>query len=151
MIIDNIKNADLYRSMSERIAKAFDYIVQTDFSDLPTGRHEIEGDDIFALVLEYETKVEDLCKIEAHYKYIDLQYIISGEEYMGLAQLTNQIPVVKNEEHDYAFYETEVSMMKFVPDMFALYFPNDLHETSIMVNAPAPIRKVVVKIRLEEV
>ena len=46
---------------------------------------EIDGEKVFALVQKYETVVMDVPKFETHKKYIDVQYIVSGEEIIGWA------------------------------------------------------------------
>jgi YhcH/YjgK/YiaL family protein len=73
------------------------YINSTNFSGIKPGRYEIEDGNIFVLVNEYETKNAKDCKLEAHRKFIDIQYICSGEEQTGVALLKNQIHV---EEYD---------------------------------------------------
>ena len=44
------------------------------------GRHPIDGEAIFALVSTYETEPEGARSFEAHRKYIDVQYLLSGRE-----------------------------------------------------------------------
>ena len=87
MIIDKIENSNIYKNFGERITKAFDYIRSTDLKNLQQGKYEIEGKNIFAMISEYQTKPESEGKLEAHKKYIDVQYVISGEERMGYAPL----------------------------------------------------------------
>ena len=96
MVIDKIENSKLYVSLSEKIAKAFAYINKTDLSQLALGKYEIDNNDIFAFVQEYDTKDKSECKLEGHSKYIDIQYIISGVELIGVTSLTNQIPIHRN-------------------------------------------------------
>ena len=74
MIIDKIENANLYKNLGDRIQKSFDYIKQTNLKKLQPGRYDIDGDNIFALISEYQTKVESEGKLEAHKKYIDVQF-----------------------------------------------------------------------------
>ena len=84
MIIDKIENAHIYTSISEwnkQIIRV--YQRQLILRTLPAGKYPIDGDNIFALVSEYKTKSEAEGKLEAHRKYIDVQYVISGEELMG--------------------------------------------------------------------
>ena len=84
MIIDKIENAHLYKGLSKRIEKAFEYIRATDLKNIKPGKYEIDGENIFALISEYKTKSEQEGKLEAHRKYIDVQYVISGEEIDGI-------------------------------------------------------------------
>ena len=92
MIIDKLSNTHLYSGFGERINKAFTYLKETDFSNMEIGKHEIDGENIFALVNEYNTKDESEGKLEAHKKYIDVQFVAKGSELMGYAPLaTNKL------------------------------------------------------------
>ena len=57
MIIDKIENAHLYKNIGERINNSFEYIKATDLKNLPAGKYAIDGENIFALVSEYKTKL----------------------------------------------------------------------------------------------
>src|SRR5580704_4265576 len=92
MIFDKIENYAIYENISPLIKKAFEYLKQTDFSGMENGKYVVDGDDVFAILQEYDTKNDAHAKLEAHRKYIDVQYIISGEEFIGVRPLINQAP-----------------------------------------------------------
>ncbi len=148
MVIDKIKNSELYESLHPRFAKAFAFISKTDFSKLDDGKYEIENDDIFAIVQEYNTKDKKEAKLEAHRKYIDIQYIHSGVELIGVAALNNQIPITDDTEKDLAFYEGDASFIKLEAGMFAIFFPDDLHMPGIKLTQSTKVKKVVIKVRV---
>ena len=56
MIIDKIENYGLYAKLTERLAKGFEFIKNTNLVQIETGTYEIEDKDIFAIVQEYDTK-----------------------------------------------------------------------------------------------
>ena len=150
MIIDHIENAKLYFCISERIHKALAYITQTDFSKLEPGKHEIDGDNIFAFVNDYKTKDPSECNFETHKKYIDVQYVAEGVEFMGYAPLNDQeIITPYNEENDITFYKGEKSFTKVSKGMFAIFFPNDVHMPGAKEDNPRSVRKVVVKVKVD--
>ncbi len=148
MIFDKIENFELYVGLNKKIAKAFGYIIATDLSQLAPGKYEIDQDDIFALVQEYDTKDKENCKLEAHKKYIDLQYIINGVELMGISSLKDQVAVEKNEKDDYAFYEGDSDFIKVNNGMFTIFFPDDLHMPGIKINHSSKVKKVVIKVKI---
>jgi YhcH/YjgK/YiaL family protein len=147
MVLDKIENSGLYKSLHPRFDKAFEYIQKTDFSLLDDGKYEIEGENIFALVQEYNTKDAKDAKPEAHIKYIDIQYIHSGTELIGVATLKNQAIVVSDPEKDITFFDGETSLVKFETGMFAIFFPGDLHMPGILETQPAKVKKVVIKVK----
>ncbi|MDA3954667.1 MAG: YhcH/YjgK/YiaL family protein [Bacteroidales bacterium] len=146
MIIDKKQNSALYENLHPRFAKAFDFIHKTDFSTLADGKYVIENDDIFALVQEYHTKNKDLANLEAHRKYIDIQYIHSGTEIIGTATLEKQTIISNDLEKDVAFYEGDASFIKLESEMFAVFFPHDLHMPGIKLTQSIKVKKVVVKV-----
>jgi YhcH/YjgK/YiaL family protein len=148
MIIDKIENAHLYKNISERISKSFEYIRTTDLKNLPAGKYPIDGENIFALVSEYQTKSEQEGKLEAHKKYIDVQYLISGEELMGYVPLGNQqILESYKEENDIVFYTGDKSFTKVSEGMFAIFFPEDVHMPGISTGKISDVKKLVIKVR----
>jgi YhcH/YjgK/YiaL family protein len=150
MIVDKIENSGLYKNLSERIKRSFDYIKQTDLKKLQPGRYDIEGDNIFALISDYQTKLESEGKLEAHKKYIDVQYVIEGEELMGYAPLGNQQTLeAYKEENDIIFYKGEKVFIKVTEGMFAIFTPEDVHMPGIQVAKKAPVKKLVIKVKVD--
>ena len=148
MIFDKIENSVLYENINPLLKKAFMYIKQTDFSKLAHGKYVIEEDNLFAIVQEYETKNDADAKLEAHKKYIDLQYIISGEELIGTIPLINQMPSKEYDiDNDYTLYDT-CSFVKITQTQFAVLFPEDLHKPGIKINVPSKVKKVVMKVKV---
>lgn len=148
MIFDKIENAHIYKNIGERISKSFEYIKATDLKTLPAGKYPIDGENIFALVSEYKTKSEQEGKLEAHKKYIDVQYVISGEELMGYAPLGNQqILEPYKEENDIVFFTGDKSFTKVSEGMFAIFFPEDVHMPGISTGKISDVKKLVIKVR----
>jgi YhcH/YjgK/YiaL family protein len=148
MIKDKIKNHHIYRCLGSKFDQAFDYILKTDLSQIPIGKHEIDGEDVFAIVMEYETKDKNESKFEGHHQHIDLQYIVSGSEFMGIATLTDQTPVETSIENDYDFYDIDSDFIQLDAGMFTIFFPDDLHKPGIRPNQISKIKKVVIKIKI---
>ena len=149
MILDTIENYQLYNAINERIAKGFDFLRTTDLDSLPSGKHDIVGDTIFALVQEYQTKPLEDCKLESHKKYIDIQYVIRGEEMMGVTTQNNQKIIEINEEKEYTFYEGNTSLVLVSKGMFTIFFPDDLHQPCVQTESATEVKKVVIKVMIE--
>jgi YhcH/YjgK/YiaL family protein len=116
--------------------------------NLPAGRYPIDGENIFALISEYKTKPESEGKLEAHRKYIDVQYVIDGEELMGYAPLNGQeILDPYKEENDIVFFTGDKSFTKVSAGMFAVFFPEDVHMPGIASGKSSSVKKLVIKVR----
>ena len=83
MILDRIEQADLYVSLNPHLAKAFAFLRQEGLDKLPDGRHDIDGDDVYAIVVKGTGQPRSKAKLEMHRKYIDLQYVVSGGDDIG--------------------------------------------------------------------
>lgn len=150
MIFENIKHASTYYSLNERITKALQYLAQTDFTNLEPGKYEIDGENIYALVQTYNTKPFSSGKWEAHKKYIDVQYIVSGKEKMGFTETTKVIIMEEyNEEKDCTIYKGEGNFLIAEEGHFAIFFPSDIHMPGMAINIPKEVKKVVVKVKTE--
>ena len=149
MILDTLENYQLYSTINERIAKGFAFLRNTDLDAIPSGKHDIEGDTIFALVQEYQTKPLNECKLESHKKYIDIQYVIRGEEFMGVTTKNNQKILEQDEDKDYTFYEGTTSLVRVSKGMFTIFFPDDLHQPCVQTESAAEVKKVVIKVLIQ--
>lgn len=146
MIYDKLENLETYSPVSERLAQGLRLLKTTDFSVLPDGRYEVDGGNLFYMLQSYESKESNDCP-EAHKKYIDIQYLLSGEEWIGVGELSEMTEEVSaHPERDIWFYHGPLSDVKIGNGYFAVFFPQDAHAPGIAVDKPAPIRKVVVKV-----
>lgn len=149
MIIDVLQNAYVYEGLHESFKKAFEYLRETDFTEAEKGKYQIEGDNIFAIVNEYETKDKHKCEAEAHKKHIDLQYMVRGIEMFGYVPLTTQKPVIDYDKtNDVAIYKEALSYIKLEAGMFIVFYPTDVHQPEVREFEPVTVKKVVVKIKI---
>ena len=148
MILDVKKNASLYKGIHSHLDKAIDYMLSADLNALLVGKHQIEGEDVFVLIQEYETKAIDAALFEAHQKYVDIQLILSGEEWIGYAPVQSLTSIEPyDDKRDIAFFSGEGEMHKLKSDMFAIYFPTDAHKPSIH-DVKTVVKKAVFKVKL---
>ena len=150
MITSTLDNLHWYKTISPHFKTAIEYALTTDFSTVPGGRYEIDGDNAFAIVNEYTTKTAAACDPEAHRAYADIQIMIEGAENFGYSPLTDQEPSVAHDpEKDVAFYtlpEEAISYITLRPRQFIIFFPSDIHQPEVFVHEPAPVKKLVLKV-----
>jgi len=151
VIIDKLANAHLYEGVRPRLKMALDYLRETDLTELPVGEYEIDGDNVFIQIHEYETKSSEEARFECHSRYADVQYIIRGEEKMGYTNVENTRVVEELKEKDLYFLETVAEDRFLVKEgMFALFTPEDAHMPGMYTSAPRPVKKAVVKVLWNE-
>lgn len=148
MIIDRIKNADLYTGLHAHFQKAFDFLRRENLADMEDGRHTVCGSEVYALVQTYETLPADEGHHEAHRKYIDLQYVVEGEEYVGYYPLKNQnVAQEYCDDKDFALYnESSTSFILLSAGMFVILFPDDAHKPGRYLENSGKVKKIVLKI-----
>ena len=137
-----------YALHPERWQKAFKFMAETDLKNLAVGKHEIDGTNLFVNINEYASKDEAPC--EGHLKYIDIQFVISGEEKIGIT------PMAKTKEATPYDDEKDVYFMqpldeKFYPanqGNFFIFFPSDAHRPAIKIADSVPVKKAIVKLKI---
>lgn len=152
MILDSITNAARYYSLNPLFEKAFDYLKNTDLTQVAIGRYELVPDALYANISEYETKEPVGELMEAHKKFIDIQYLVSGTERMGIAMLNSQ-PVTKayDEEKDFhLFQDAPDFFISLKTDEFVIFYPTDLHLPNISLAGKSFVKKVVMKVLVSE-
>ncbi|MDP4210863.1 MAG: YhcH/YjgK/YiaL family protein [Bacteroidota bacterium] len=149
MIIDQLENASLYYGIGERFAKGLEYLKNTDFSKVEAGKYEIDGKNVFASVSEYDSKQPDAAKWEAHENYADIQFLVSGKEKMGYAPLeTTTVKEAYNAEKDIVILNASGDYVTATPGTFIIFFPKDAHAPCIAIGKSAPVKKVVIKVKV---
>lgn len=150
MVVDILQNWRKY-SFSGRLLQAFEMLDSPMAKSWPDGRVELDGDRIVALPQVYLTRPAGECRWEAHRRYIDIQFIVSGQERMGWAAVVNLEPATTfDEAKDVGFYTGTGDMITVHSGMFAVFSPQDGHMPCLRVNElPEQVRKIVMKVQVE--
>jgi beta-galactosidase beta subunit len=175
MILDTIDNAHLYIGLNAGFAKAFEILKDKTLAKKEDGKYPVDGEKIYNTIQRYTTKpvfsrrrngdamlsphscggghceAVGRSNLEAHRKYIDIQFLLSGVELLGYAPLKG-LPFAEeyNHQKDIAFFHTpdEITKVKLEPGLFGILFPDDAHLPACQLVGPTEVRKVVIKVRL---
>lgn len=151
MILDRIDNTRLYIGLHAGFAKAFEILTDKTLSQKQDGKYTVDGEKIYYTLQHYMTKPMSEGKLEAHRKYIDIQFLLEGVEILSYVPLKGLTTAeVYNPQKDIAFFNTpkEITKVKLEPGLFCILFPDDAHLPCQQLAGPADVRKVVIKIRL---
>ena len=148
MIVDTLDNAAHYFGLGERIALALQYLKDNDCTKLAVGKIPIRGDQIYAIVEDNTTKPREQGVWEAHRKYVDVQFVATGVEEMGYANIKTLTEKKSyDEKDDYELLDGAGSFVTVRAGSFTIFFPEDGHIPGCTVDdKPAAVRKVVVKV-----
>jgi biofilm protein TabA len=141
-----------YYKNRDRWDKAFKFLKDSDLPKLEPKRYDIDGDNLFATVSEYLTKNEETTNFEAHRKYIDIQYVISGKEIMNIAPLSSVkdiiIPYDATKDIEFMNVDRVVNHLA-TPGRLFIFFPGDAHRPGLKDGVSSQVRKIVIKLKIE--
>jgi YhcH/YjgK/YiaL family protein len=150
MIYDVFANRKLYFSKKDAFNKALDFAGRFDISQ-PDGRYEIDGDKLYAMVMTYQTKSADEARFEAHQKYIDIQLLLEGREFIDLSTGEKLgVDTAYSDEKDVVFFTSPAYFTSVLlePGRFAVLYPDDIHRPCRRLDEPMQVRKIVIKVRI---
>ena len=150
MIADKLTNLTKYPEFAAYADDMLAFVERVEKENLEDGRYELQGDNLFALLQSYVTKnIEDV-RMESHKIYSDLQYIVSGEEYIYWTPVDElEVEEDRTPDADIVFYKNcpDKGSNYLTAGMFGVYFPWDGHRPSVAAGEPAPIKKIVFKFK----
>ena len=136
MILQNITSIEDISKYPAPLARALEYLKNTDFSTLEDGEYEIQG--------------RDITHPEYHVDYIDVQYWIEGGELMGWCPRRKM-------DYDLVSGEGDLYLLRHTQDDeilipchqgdFCILMPGDIHRPAIARSGVGEYRKVVIKVR----
>jgi len=150
MFLDHLRNADRYGVLHPGFAASFAFLRREDLGRLPDGRHDIDGQRLFAIVSRAQGRGRDRSPLEVHRRYIDIQFVISGEDCIGWLPTADcqHVSTPYDEEKDLGFFrDPPASWLAVAPGVFAVFYPEDAHAP---LAVSGPLHKVVVKVAIEE-
>lgn len=149
MIFDKLEKLRQYDVVSDKV---LNFLFNLD-ENKPAGHYEID-DEAYANIDVYETKEYDICFPEAHKRYIDIQMLLSGEERLDFANISElSIKDEYDEERDIMFFHNPEKMntLYLKKGYFALLYPTDAHKPQIKSSENSQtVKKVVVKIAVKK-
>ena len=149
MILADLRDHARYHPLHRRLAPGFEFLLRSDLQELADGRHDIDADDVFAIVDRGMGRGQVDSPLEFHRRYLDIQYVVRGIDLIGWSPTTD----CRHEKSDFdadrdlGFYADRASTWCRVPaGKFAIFFPTDAHAP---LGGTGPIHKVVVKVAVD--
>ena len=132
----------------EKYKKAFAFLRRADLVDLQPGRHEIDGDRVFAIVSDNELKpVGSVQRPEFHKRYVDVQAPITGTELFGVPDLPEEVANGPfDEKGDGALFDAKCPMQPVKPGECIIFEPCVAHAPCHTDVPGTRVRKAIVKV-----
>ena len=147
MIFDVLANADRYASVHPLFAECFAFLKPADLAALPVGRQPLGSTGCTVIVGEAAPKTKESVRLEGHRAFIDVQYMVAGEELIGYVPRVHCTEKSNDMANDFQELQVTAENLTLRPGCFAVYFPEDGHRPGIGTGAhTGPIRKIVIKV-----
>jgi YhcH/YjgK/YiaL family protein len=150
MVVDTLKNIEIYKGLSPDIYAGLKFLVNAK-SNIELGVYLINNN-VKAIVSSYETVDEFVRGYESHKNVIDIQYPIIGLErvkWSPIAEMEINIPY--DPEKDRSFYKKPSKQGTHVDignGIFAIMFPEDGHGPQHKINDKKVIKKITIKVSI---
>lgn len=149
MIYTKIDSLKQYKGISKYLDEAIDYLCSHPLDKVEVGHYEINGDKLYLNVFDYETYLEEEAFFEAHEHYADIQMTVSGEEVVGVSDISSVS--IKSIDKEKDLIEVEGSPEHYIrlsPGRALIVFPEDAHMVKLAAEKPSAVRKAVIKLLL---
>ena len=149
MILDSLENSVQYLGLSPHFEKAFNFLSNPDIVALPDGRHEIDGDEVYAMAMRGKGRDWDGALMEVHNNYIDIQMVLFGMDKIGWKarqDCLTEAPEEDKPENDVYFYKDGPdTWFDLKIGQFCVFFPGDAH---LPMTGEGHMHKIVVKVKV---
>ncbi len=140
--------------ISSRIDEAIEYIKGLSVTQTDVGKKEVVNDYFYYSVQQYETRSESelTVELESHRKYIDVQFIVSGEEIMNVSDVSGlTLSTAYDEEKDIMMWEAPSRMMSVLLKQgnYIVLYPENAHRVVSVKSGSNQVLKIVGKVKRE--
>ena len=144
MILCPWKDILKYKSVLPGIEEAFEAV--NNLTSLEPKTYPLSGGNRFFVAVG-TTRAPDLA--EAHRKYMDIQYIVKGQEVMGWAPLDTCTSAGEfNVEGDCGMYSGDFQFITITEGNCYVAFPEDAHMPTRYLEESNEYTKIVVKLKV---
>ncbi|WP_067516416.1 YhcH/YjgK/YiaL family protein [Endozoicomonas ascidiicola] len=148
MIFDHISNIEKYRNLPW-LYGALEAMQPTNAESFIPGQIVIDEQTLFLNCNAYTSKPESECFFETHKDYIDVHFMIEGEEIIAhndMSSLRESKPYIQDD--DVSLYKGNIQT-QFVlkAGWFVVFMPGEPHLVGLhTANKNVPVKKIVAKV-----
>ena len=149
MIHAKLQDARDYLGIHPRLDKALELLTPAFLESVGTVQQNLEEDRLYVTRYDYETLPEAETFFESHRRYLDIQLMLRGSEWVGISHPAGLEEFTQ--KGDFWGYHGEIEQKLLLkPGDFLVVFPGDAHRLKIAAGAPEAVSKVVFKILVHE-
>ncbi|MCM1233620.1 MAG: YhcH/YjgK/YiaL family protein [Ruminococcus flavefaciens] len=149
MIYDKLTNISTYKGLYSNLDIAIEYLENQDLSELPMGRTEISGSQVFLNIMEASAAPSDERNFEIHRQYMDIQIDILGTEIIEIGDSEQMKITDYNAESDFGkVICPPLTSCTMGSGNFILCMAAEPHRPGIASGDKLALKKCVVKVHI---
>lgn len=152
MILDLLENAKQYAGIHPGVDRALEEMKRFTPENYGDGRVDVDGDNVFLLLNNYETHPKSESMAEAHRKYIDVMYMVEGAEtiYVKNVDKLKNITSAYTEENEALLADTDedATAVRLEKGYFVVLFPQDAHSPACDAGGKRSVKKIIGKVKV---
>lgn len=142
--IEDLKN---YDGLSEEVKTCVaEFLKTNDLKGVENGKHDL-GKDNYVNVFEYDTKESDGV-FEAHKEYIDIHFVINGEEKILWSNKYSEEIKPYQTDGDYSLGTVTNPSVVEMEDELCLFEIDEPHKAGVFLKENCHVKKAVFKIKV---
>lgn len=151
MILDTMEHACQYERTIPGLGEMLKAQREYPAEPYRTGRVELDGERMFMNVSEYATRpMSEQVQMEAHRRYVDVMYMVEGEEiiYVFPTERLEAVEKAYCEADDVllARFQKEATPVHLQAGQFVVLFPQDAHAPSCQYAGETRVKKIIGKL-----
>jgi biofilm protein TabA len=159
MIISKFGSTNNNVVLTPTLKTIIDKVSTVELDSIALGKYPVDGfelDEVFFVVMEYDTAKTSAVGPEFHQTYTDVQFLVKGEEQFGWATVSDEQLALLNldfsysAERDICFTSVDAVDLRYMEmrlGEFYIFTPHTLHMPNLSINDATRVRKVVIKIK----
>lgn len=151
MILDSLDNRSFYEDI-DGLKEILDVLADIHEDNMPAERLVIDEERSFINPVHLTTKPLSETHFEAHRRYADVHCVVSGTEEIIVSDI-HKVKEIQpfSQENDFGLYDGEAGTVCILrPGDFLVCFPQDAHRVAIAPKDPAPVAKLVGKLKVKD-
>lgn len=155
MILDTLDNSSNYTCIHPGLDQFFKAFREYNPSNYPQGIAHLDGDDAFIIFKQYETYPAKGALMEAHNLFLDIMYMVEGEETVYVKPRSKLNRIVKeydvNDEAMLAKLDSDCTPVLLTAGQFLILFPEDAHCPARETSSIIQVKKIIGKLRINPI
>ena len=149
MIYVNYSNISSCYGLSKNLDTAIQYLENSDMRNLEMGRNDVSGDNVYINRFDYMTTTPENTFFEAHEQYIDIHVVLSGDEYITVADTNNLKEIDRDDSADFVGFAGDFeAKFQMNSQKILIVFPTEAHMVKLQISDSSMVEKAVFKVKV---